>query len=299
MKFRELKLSDQNLFEEYLDSDEYQLSAYHFCNIFIWEKLYRIFYIILDGNLCLFFKDKQGCFMYLPPLGIKLDLSVINNCFAIMDRFNVNKEVSRIENVQERNLSSYQSIGFTHFAKPGDYLCRKEDIVSMRGNRFKSKRASYNYFIKHYDFEFRPFLKQDKDDCIALYQHWAKQRKARFLDSVYQGMLEDSFSCFRVAMDNFDKLGLIGYIVKIKDKIAGYAFGFPINPKIFCILFEICDLKYRGISQFIFSQFCRELSDCQYINVMDDSGQENLRKVKLSYRPLHIVPNYIIKRTKN
>ena len=234
--------------------------------------------------------------MYLPPLGSKPDESVIETCFAIMDGFNLNKDISRIENVEEKDLPFYQEYGYAYSTKPGDYLCRKKDIANLTGNKFKSKRASYNYFIKHYDFEFRPFLKQDKPTCLALYQQWARQRKDIFSNSLHQAMLEDSFLCHKVAMENFLQLGLIGYAIEIKGRIAGYTFGFPINSRIFCILFEICNLSCRGISQFIFSQFCRQLSGYQYINIMDDSGLANLRKVKLSYYPVQIIPNYIIKR---
>jgi uncharacterized protein len=64
----------------------------------------------------------------------------------------------------------------------------------------------------------------------------------------------------------------------------------------FCILYEITDLTIKGLSQFIFRQFCSELKDYRYINVMDDSGLENLKRVKLSYRPLKVIPAYIVKR---
>ena len=296
MEFKKLRLSDKNLFEEFLDSDKYNLSTYHFCNIFIWKDFFEIFYTILDGYLCLFFKDKQGCFMYLPPLGREPIPSVINTCFAIMDKLSINKDISRIENVEKKDFALYQDYGYTYYAKPGDYLYKREDIAFLRGIKFKSKRSSYNYFIKHYDFGFRPFLRQDTEACLDLYQRWSQQRKDKFPDLLYQSMLQDSFRCQKVAMENFFHLDLIGYMIKIKDKITGYIFGFPINSRIFCILFEICDLFYRGISQFIFSQFCRQISDYQYINVMDDSGLENLRRVKLSYHPACIVPNYIIKK---
>lgn len=310
MEFRELQLSDRKIVEQFLGFDECRLAAYHFTNIFIWRGQFRIFYIILDGNLCLFLKDKQSCFMYLPPLPRRMSRSVIsektgtaviNTCFTIMDRLNLNKNISRIENVEEKDLPFYQKFGYAYSAKSGDYLCERKDIVSLKGNRFKSKRACYNYFVKHYDFEFRPYFKQDRSICLALYQKWARQRRGRFSGSLYQSMLKDSFFSHKAAMENFLQLGIVGYVVKIKkpDEIAGYSFGFPLNSQVFCILFETCNLAYKGISQFIFSQFCRQLSDYQYINIMDDSGLANLRRVKLSYHPLRIVPNYIIGRSVN
>ena len=232
--------------------------------------------------------------MYLPPLGRELEPAVIHSCFRIMDRFNNDRNKSRIENVQENKLAFYKKTGYPCFNKPGEYLYMREDIVTLAGDRFKSKRASYNHFIKHYDFEFRTYQKQDMPGCLALYKHWQDERKNRFSDLVYRAMLEDNFLCQGLAMENFSKLGLFGYVIRIKDRITGYTLGFPINPTTFCILFEICDLEYKGISVFLFSEFCRRLPDYKYINVMDDSGLENLRKVKLSYCPVFIEPNYVV-----
>ena len=295
MELKELRLSDSKLFEQFLSSEEYHLSTYHFSNIFIWSSLFRIFYVHLDGYLCVFFKDKHSMFMYLPPLGRESEPAVIHSCFRIMDRFNNDRNKSRIENVQENRLAFYKKAGYPCFNKPGEYLYMREDIATLAGNRFKSKRASYNHFIKHYEFEFRTYYKQDMSGCLALYQHWKEERKNRFSDLVYQAMIEDNFPCQKLAMENFSRLGLVGYVIRIKDRITGYTLGFSINPMTFCILFEICDLEYKGISVLLFSEFCRRLTDYKYINVMDDSDLENLRKVKLSYHPVFIEPNYIIK----
>jgi hypothetical protein len=262
MEFKELKLTDQNLFEQFIRFNEYHLSTYHFSNIFIWRKIFRIFYTILDEYLCLFFKDKRGCFMYLPPLGRKLSLSVVNNCFEIMDGFNTNKKISRIENVEEDNLDIYQRCGYAYSAKPGDYLYNREDIAFLRGNRFKSKRAAYNYFAKHYCFESGSYLKQYKAACLLLFQNWAKRRKDKFADPVYRGMLEDSFSCHKLALENCLQLGLTGYVIRIKDGVAGYTFGFPINSDTFCILFEICPIRV-----FLNLSFPISVDNCLNINI--------------------------------
>jgi len=309
MQFSELKLKDRTLFEQTFCLNNYELSTYNFNNIFIWKDAFKIFYIILNGYVCVFFKDKNGCFMYLPPLPFKMPrytgiggsaedhrLSAIKICFKIMDSFNSNKNISRIENVDENNLAFFRECNYAYLAKPGDYIYKRDDLTSLRGERFKSKRSSYNYFVRHYDFKFNSFSKQNKDECLALYQQWAKQRKVKFSDNIYQAMLEEGFRCQRLAMDNFAQLGLVGYLIKIKNKIIGYTLGYPINNRMFCILFEACDLNYKGVSQFIFSEFCQQLSGYKYINIMDDSGLDNLRKVKLSYHPICVLANYIIKK---
>ena len=63
----------------------------------------------------------------------------------------------------------------------------------------------------------------------------------------------------------------------------------------FCVLFEIADLNINGLSQFIYREFCQELmSSYRWINAMDDSGLENLKRVKRSYHPTKIIPSYTI-----
>jgi len=56
----------------------------------------------------------------------------------------------------------------------------------------------------------------------------------------------------------------------------------------FCVLLEVCDLKFKGISEFIFREFSKEMTQYKHINCMDDSGLENLRISKLSYHPVFL-----------
>jgi hypothetical protein len=121
-------------------------------------------------------------------------------------------------------------------------------------------------------------------------------RKTKSSDVVYQGMLEDSLNCLKVVLKDYSKLGLIGRVVKIENKIKAFTIGYPLNKDTFCILFEITDLSIKGLSQFIFSRFSAELKDYKYINIMDDCGLDNLKQVKSSYHPLKIIPSYIVKR---
>lgn len=295
MKYHPLRLKDKILFDRFLNLKRYELSTYAFANIFIWRGLFKIFWVIIEDNLCIFFKDKIGTFLYLPPLGKRQSKELIEKSFAIMDRFNRNKDISRIENVEEPDLDFYRSLGYECVFKGCDYICRNHKLISLRGNAFKSKRAAFNYFIKHYQFDYQPYSLKNKNECICLYNAWMRNRKIKSTDPVYIKMLEDSFISQKEALDNFKKLNLVARVVKINNRIKGYTFGFLLNPDTFCILYEIADLSIKGLAQFIFRRFIEELKDYPYINIMDDSGLENLRRVKLSYRPVKFIPSYIVK----
>jgi len=289
-----LELNDRRILEDYLRRKEHFLSYYSFVNLYIWKSLFKIYYLKIRDCLCVFFKDKVGLFMVLPPLG-EINKDIVLEAFEIMDKKNEDKNISRIEGVEEEYLDFYKSLGFKFKLKDKEYILLREDLVSLKGNNFKSKRYSYNYFLRNYRFQYLNYNSDMRKDCINLYQRWGDERKKKYSDPIYQKMLEDYFSCLKIALKNYEELDLTGKVIKIEDNLCGFSFGFSLNEETFCIQFEITDLKYKGISQFIFTEFSKELK-YKYINIMGDCGLENLRKTKLSYHPTLEIPEYIITR---
>lgn len=296
MELKSLSLKDKGVFDKFLRLSGHSLSVYAFGNIYIWKGLFDIYWKIIEDNLCVFFKDNIGAFLYLPPLGRKKDANLLKNVFRILDGFNKNKDISRIENIEEEDTGFYRGLGYDCRLKSHDYLCSRERLVKLRGNQFKSKRACFNYFIKHYDFKYLPFSSKDAKGCLNLYNIWKGQREEGVNDPVYRGMLSDTLICLKKALKDCRNLGLTGRVVKIDNEIKAFTFGFKLSAETFCVLYEITDLSVKGISQFIFRRFSSELKGYNYINIMDDSGLENLKKVKLSYRPVELIPAYIAKR---
>ena len=293
---KNLVLKDRVFFARFLGLAQHSLSSYSFANIYIWKSLFQINWQVIQDNLCVFFKDRSGCFLYLPPLGRKTAPAAISAAFAVMDRSNHNKVVSRIENVEEGDSVFYRGLGYLCREKFADYLYLRQDLVGLEGNKFKPQRYLYNYFIRHYKFTYRDFSLPDKDACLELYAGWRKNRRARHGDPIYQGMLDDSRRSLQVLLDNYAQLGVIGRVVEINGRLGGFTFGFTLNKNTFCILYEITDLAVKGLAQFIFCRLCQEMQDYKYINAMDDSGLTNLKQVKLSYRPFRLIPNYIVSR---
>ena len=294
MKLNKIKLKDKRLFDKYLAFGEHQLAAFSFANIYIWKALYDISWILLEKNLCIFFQDKIGCFMYLPPLAKEKHPLVLKQAFAIMDKINKHKEISRIENIQAEDLEYYRILGYLGHKKFPDYLCARSDLANLKGNKFKSQRAAYNYFVKHYAFSATKLKLIDRADCLKLFGAWIDQRRAHCQDDLYCGMLEDNRKIIKDTLANYAQLDFAGIVVNIDKKIKAFSFGYRLNKDTFCILYEITDLSIKGLAQFIFRRFSQELKGYKYINIMDDSGLENLAKTKLAYKPLRLIPAYII-----
>ncbi|MFA4842490.1 MAG: phosphatidylglycerol lysyltransferase domain-containing protein [Candidatus Omnitrophota bacterium] len=296
MARKELTLKDKNLLHNYLTLKEHELSVYAFENIYIWKALFKVTWDIIEDNLCIFFQDKIGMFLYLPPLGKSLSRRAVDEAFRLMDKENKNKEVSRIENIEDADLRFFKDLGFICKDKFPEYLCRRVDLAGLKGNRFKPKRASFNYFIKNYSGKYLPFGIQDARTCLGLYQSWMQERNSAYQDPVYQGMLADNLGCLKLLLRDYRKLNFIGRVVKISGVVKGFTFGFRLDKDTLCIIYEVTDLSIKGLAQFIFREFCRELKEYSYINIMDDSGLENLRRVKKSFRPQRLIPSFIASR---
>lgn len=308
MKLNRLSINDKHLFDKFLSFTQkieaaarrrwsftgHELSVYAFENIYIWTALFDIYWAIVEDSLCIFFQDKTSTFMYLPPLCEKLKEDIPEKSFAVMNSLNKNKTLSRIENVEEKDISFYKSIGYECTEKSREYLYLRKNLAELKGDKFKSKRASSNYFMKHYQFEYLPFSLKYKNECFNLYDEWAKGRGAKNTGYIYRGMMEDNYTCLSILLDNYDNLAFEGRIIRIGGNLKGFTFGFGLNKDIFCVAYEITDLNVKGLGQYIFQKFCAELTRYKYINIMDDSGLENLKKTKLSYHPAKLIPAYIV-----
>lgn len=296
MKLKPLRLKDREIFERFFNKNRYNLSSFSFVNIFIWKDFFDFFWVIIEDNLCLFAKNKVGCFMYLPPLGGKISNALIEACFAIMDEGNLDKNISRIENIEEGNKEIFSRQNLILKNKDSEYIYPVKSLINLSGNNFKAKRAAYNYFVKNYQYKYAEFAPKFKQECLALYKKWSLSRENKYKDPIYLSMLDDNLKVHRLCFDYYKDLKLLGRIVEVNTEVKAYSFGFKLKKDTFCVLLEVADLSFKGLAQFIFRELCREMKDFKFINVMDDSGLENLKKSKLSYRPLKLIPSYIAAR---
>ena len=311
MRLSPLTLDHKPLFNKYCSQSNLPLSSYAFASNFIWREFFDFFYVIyrteeLNDNagfteyLCVF--AKQGDDYFLPILPIPFRIECPNYIKMVLDVYqyllssNRNPEIARIENVPEDYLSVFTKAGFNYTEKETEYLYNAQDLSDLKGNRYKQQRNAYNAFLaKHKAIRYVPYQSMNQDACLELYDRWRKTRIKKYEDTFYQAMLDDSKSAHRIGITHSQELDLIGRVVRIDGEVFAYTFGYALNSQTFCILFEISDLQIKGLSQYIYREFCRELSSSyKWINAMSDSGLENLKRVKLSYHPKQLITSYNI-----
>lgn len=291
-------LERKELIQRYLEETPALLSSFSFVNIFTWKEFFQFELETIDGNLCVFARHEVGTFLYLPPLGKNVTPQTIHRCFERMDRANSGKGVSRVENVPAHQLTLFPRGEFSHYNKGWEYLYYRKDLVELVGNPYKSKRFSYNQFVKNYRFQYLPYEDAMLEDCAALYGEWARGRRSGYAgNAAALQMLEENAGVHTLALRHYKELGLAGRVVTVDGKVKAYTFGYPLNKDIFCVLFEVADLSFKGLGVFIFREFCRDAAaPYKFINVMDDFELENVRRTKMSFQPAVMFASYVVSR---
>ena len=298
MQLRLLTLADKSFFETYVSPACTHLSSYAFAPLYVWRNHFQFYWTLLDDHFCIFAKQGDDYFMPILPMpcvvGSRSYLKTVRDASQFMLESNRNPQIARIENVPKELLPVFKNDGFRAIQKETEYIYRTEDLSELRGNRYKQQRNAYNAFITRYSsIKCEPYKPTDRDACLQLYERWRKSRAEKYDDPIYQAMLNDSQSAHRIGITHSKELGLVGRIARIDDQIKAYTFGYELNSETFCVLFEISDLNIKGLAQFIYREFCKELMGTyKWINAMDDSGLENLKRVKLAYHPTQLIPSY-------
>ena len=256
----------------------------------IWSDLLEYRWAILDDMFCLFATAHGVTHLALPPFGAgSLECST-HTAFQQMAHMNPSHIPSRIDNVDASSAFLLKKAGYVITPLSCDYLYQREAITKLAGDRFHSQRGAYNQ-AERLKPAIRPFLHSDTAECLALFAQWVAVEST---DSLNLMMREDARFAHHAVMKGYRELCLTGRVVEVNKRIVGYTFGFPLSQETFCVLLEITNKSVRGLSAWIFREFCHELSSYTFINTMDDSGLPKLAHAKALWCPVRMIPSYTI-----
>jgi hypothetical protein len=268
-----------------------QSFAYHY----LWRDHFQFWWSQTKSHLFLFAGYDDHLYLPIPPIGC-FDPAAIETAWKRMARKNKNPAFSRIENVPEESAEAYRRLGFRLLPKDPEYLYLRSDLVRLSGNRYKSERWACNRFERSHRPSILRYTSAMEPACRDLFLRWKEERARRDRGADYRAMLEESRSVHWRALAEAEAIGLTGRVLQTERGIVGYTFGYPLNPETFSVHLEVTDLAQSGASAYLFRAFCRELSSYRWINTLDDSGLENLRRAKEAYRPVRLLSSYIATR---
>ncbi|MBN2817026.1 MAG: DUF2156 domain-containing protein [Campylobacterales bacterium] len=308
-------LDSKELLEKHLEKMEIDISDYTFAANYIWLANSSGFYTIINKCFCLFAMSGGELTMLLPPIGkTKNVINAMVECFSIMNANNSSPYYARIDYVQGAMVEEFaqtvddaQSMfvmmdNYIVEKKLVDYVYEVDALINLRGNSYHTKRTEINKFTKSYPNHRIEVLEVEKhkDEILHLFNKWVADR-VKYMpkeeaDAFLEGIHQEKYAVKHM-LKHYERLGLIGLVIYIDEELKGFTVGECISIDTASVIIEKTDFEVLGCAQFIFREFSKMLKEhfnITYINVGDDMGFENLRKVKMSYRPYKLVPKYTI-----
>lgn len=311
-----VRLADKPTFDLAFSTLKQPISDSCFACAFMWAGPLRTSWAMLNNHVCIFANGTEDLSLLHPPISMPGAsdaefASAIADSFAIMDEYNAagnGRDRSRIEYVSDEMLERVHACTpFPLGATPlwADYVYDVNKLITLEGGDLKSKRHARSRFMREYpDARAEPMTEAHIDACRSLLDRWASHG-----DHTHDGEVNDAHVGTDVlrykdhlatsaALLHFRELGLLGMVVMVGDRLAGFTLGLGLSPLQSMVLIEKTDPEFHGCPQYIFSEFCRTMLETYpECNAGDDWGIPTLRFTKQSYRPVRLLNKHVLART--
>ena len=291
MEFHSPTLADKEWVLKAFNEGQTDCCEYCFGNIFMWSQIYEN--KICNDNSVFVSADFTDEPVFCYPIGNGDKKATINRLIKFAEEKGITLEFYGMteKDKDELNLLFPEKFEITETRDYFDYLYRTEDLASLAGRKYHSKRNHISYFEKTFDWKYEPINEQNINECLLLNEHWKRLNQEKNPEEI----LNEHIAIKR-ALQNYFDLGLEGGILTIENEIVAFTFGEKLNDNTFCTHVEKAYGNIRGAYQMINREFARQLCDrYEYINREDDTGSEGLRRAKLSYHPHRLVIKYCAK----
>lgn len=169
-----------------------------------------------------------------------------------------------------------------------DYLYEAENLKSFPGKKYHGQKNHFNRFCKENpNYRYVPVTRETHAAAQAFLDDYEKHAP---IDKVIER--EEMLRSRELLRDVFCLGQTAGYI-EVDGVIVALSIGEVIADTLY-VHVEKARLDYPGAYQAIVSEFAKAacLEDTRFINREDDSGEEGLRRSKLSYQPLELLAKY-------
>lgn len=287
LTFRQITLSDSEIFEQVVRHTDCRNCDMSLANIYCWQDSYHSQIALWRDWMVIRFTTERGETAYMQPMG-GTDCREILECL-IADAASIGSPLRLfgLDSSWIATLSELYPDQFALYASAAnrDYIYLAEDLAQLLGRKYQPKRNFINRFTSRYEHRLELICKTNIEQCLQLNRIWCSQKGVETTNP-------EQIALNR-ALNEYDKLGLQGWILYANDTPAAFAIGSQINHDTFCIHIEKSDANFDGASAMINNLVAVEVAkEYKYINREDDLGIEGLRKAKQSYYPTMMVTKH-------
>lgn len=295
IEFRKPVMEDKALVTGYIKQKKTRSCEDTFGNLLLWARFYNIRIAEVEGMLVSAIMGETLSFHY--PYGVGDAKKCIE---SLMEYSEEQGQEFRMHCVTPEEFEELESLFQGEFEIEydrdiADYVYEAEKLRNLSGKKYHGKKNHVNKFKKTYEnWEYVSMTGEHAEEAFQLLLKWKE------LNACMENHEKNAESC--VASNYlrlFDELDVCGGILRVNGQAAAFSIGEQVCDDTMVVHIEKALTEYEGAYTMINQQFVEH--ECQhvtYVNREEDTGDEGLRKAKLSYRPVFMVEKGTVKRKK-
>lgn len=288
LRFREIKLEDKELFENYITSKGSGVLT-SFAYWYAWADQDK--FLVAETEQAVFiqmhYSDPPKYIAPFPKDGNMADaMKTLEEHIAEKDE---KFEVCGINEYAKQMIEEQLPGKFEFIEKRGmfEYVYSAEALRTLAGKKYHSKRNHIINFLRTYNIEYFPYSDDMYEECMKLVCEWGASQEDDDMIYVERRAIEKM-------LKNREYLGVKGAVIKIGGEIKAFTAGAMLSNNTVDINFEKCHPDYKGLYPVINQMFLQNAwPDVEFVNREEDMDSEGLRKAKLSYHPLGFEKRYL------
>lgn len=289
IEFYSLSFGDREWVTHRMIEDARQACEYSFANNYLWSDIYGVKMAKEQGCLIFRFQDEKKC-CYTIPIGAGNRRGALDAVLE-MERAKGNDLVlstlvrSDLEWLEQNYPGMYD---VETNRNDYDYVYSTEKLSTLAGRKLHGKRNHIARFKDGGNWRYREMMPEDAGECMRFLDMWKANESENWNEE-----MENELHVNRKALRNLADLVLDGGMLYKGEKLVAFSIGEPLNSNTYVVHIEKALAEVQGAYPMINQQFV--LHNCQeyeYVNREEDTGDEGLRKAKLSYHPELLVEKF-------
>ncbi|MDR3133825.1 MAG: phosphatidylglycerol lysyltransferase domain-containing protein [Prevotellaceae bacterium] len=289
INFRAVTIADKEKVNAVLKLSDFRAAEYSFANIFNWSKAFNTEIAFFEGFLLNRGGGERKSYIYPAGAGnLQAAITALIEDAALLEQ----PLVLRTVQAEGKQLLEQLFPGRFHFIllrNTFDYIYHSEDLINLSGKKFQPKRNLISRFNKNFEWHYEAIAAGNLQECVRMNEEWCRKYACHENSS-----LRAETCAVRRALNYFSDESLSGGLLRVGGKVIAYTVGEQTSSDTFTVHIEKAfGEEFPGAYQVINYEFARRhAAHLKYINREDDTGDEGLRKAKLSYRPAFMVEKY-------
>ncbi len=295
IEFRKPVIEDKALVTGHIKQKKSRSCEDTFGNLLLWARFYNIHIAEAEGMLVSAMLGEKLSFHY--PYGAGNPKKCIE---ALMEYAKDQRKEFRMHCVTPEEFEELESLfpgefEIEYHRDIADYVYESQKLAALSGKKYHSKKNHVNKFKKTYEnWEYVTMGSEHAEEAFQLLLKWKN------LNVCPENHDKNAESCVAANyLRLFKELDVCGGILRVDGQAVAFTVGEQVSDDTMVVHIEKALTEYDGAYSMINQQFAEhECGQVLYVNREEDTGDDGLRKAKMSYKPVFMVEKGTVKRKK-